>query len=251
MFMFVKGLSYSQKQMKRLSLILTFCFSIFVTRAQSFIAVLEETDMVVIFGQPCIVSLVDGREVTGRLTSASLINGYLDRFTIKSEAGEKLKLEPEDVIRLSVKASATAKISMAATSAASIKAMSNRDFNEIKNREYIIFETAMRHNKSGKIRLMQLLNPGFDSKIKVFANPNAQKTSGLSVGGIRVTGGEDRSYLLVRGEEKAIMVRKISYRKEFEEIFADCPAMLKQFEGDKIMWDDLAGHVFAYDSVCK
>lgn len=237
--------------MKHITLLLALGLSVCITRSQSFIAVLEETDMVVIFGQPCIVQLADGREVTGRLTSASLINGYLDRFTIKNEAGEKLKLEPEDVIRLSVRASATAKITMAATSAASIKAMSNRDFNEIKNREYIIFETAMRHNKAGKIRLMQLLNPGFDSKFKVFANPNAQKTGGLSVGGIRVTGGEDRSYLLVRGEEKALMVRKVSYRKEFEEIFGDCPAMLKQFEGDKIMWDDLAGHVFAYDSVCK
>lgn len=237
--------------MKQRLLIMALSLIVCVTRAQSFIAVLEETDMVVIFGQPCVVNLADGRELTGRLTSASLINGYLDRFTIKNEAGEKLKLEPEDVIRLSVKASATAKISMAATSAASIKAMSNRDFNEIKNREYIIFETAMRHNKAGKIRLMQLLNPGFDSKIKVFANPNAQKTSGLSVSGIRVTGGEDRSFLLVRGEEKAMMVRKISYRKEFGEIFGDCPAMLKQFEGDKIMWDDLAGHVFVYDASCK
>lgn len=55
----------------------------------------------------------------------------------------------------------------------------------------------------------------------------------------------------MRGEEKAILVKKGSYRKQFEEIYKDCPAMLKHFEGDKIMWDDLAGHVFAYDSACK
>jgi hypothetical protein len=75
---------------------------------------------------------------------------------------------------------------------------------------------------------------------------------GLNVGGMRLTGGEDKSYLLVRGgEEKAMLVKKGSYRKQFEEIYKDCPAMLKHFEGDKIMWDDLAGHVFAYDVACK
>lgn len=237
--------------MNRLLLTLGLLVSFYSIRAQSFIAVLEESDMVVIFNQPCIVKMADGSEVNGKLTGATMINGYLDRFTIKNEAGEKLKLEPEDVVRLSVKASALAKISMASTSTSSIKEISNRDFNEISNREFIIFETAMRHNKSGKIRLMQLLNPGFDAKIKVFADPNAQKTMGLSVGGMKLTGGEDKSYLLVRSEEKAILVKKGSYRKQFEEIYKDCPAMLKHFEGDKIMWDDLAGHVFAYDSACK
>jgi hypothetical protein len=238
--------------MRRIYLFTALALSFSFVRAQSLIAVLEETDMVVIFGQPCMVKMADGSEVAGRLTSASVINGYLDRFTIKNDAGEKIKLEPEDVVRLSVKATATAKIAMATASTSSIKEISNRDFSEINNREFIIFETAMRHNKAGKIRLMQLLNPGFDSKIKVFADPNAQKTMGLNVGGIRLTGGEDKSYLLVRsGEEKAILVKKVSYRKQFEEIYKDCPAMLKHFEGDKIMWDDLAGHVFAYDAACK
>jgi hypothetical protein len=238
--------------MKHFLLSLGLAISFAGANAQSLIAVLEETDMVVIFGQPCIVKLADGKEVAGKLTSASMINGYLDRFTIKNDEGEKIKLEPEDVVRLSVKATAMAKIAMATASTSSIKEISNRDFNEINNREYIIFETAMRHNKAGKVRLMQLLNPGFDSRIKVFADPNAQKTMGLNVGGMRLTGGEDKSYLLVRsGEEKAILVKKGSYRKQFEEIYKDCPAMLKHFEGDKIMWDDLAGHVFVYDVACK
>lgn len=98
--------------MKRIALILSMILSITITPCQSFIAVLEERDMVVIFNQPCIVKMTDGSEVTGKLTSANMINGYLDRFTIKNDAGEKLKLEPEDVIRLSVKASTLAKISI-------------------------------------------------------------------------------------------------------------------------------------------
>jgi hypothetical protein len=149
-------LKLEKKDMKHFLLSLGLAISFAGASAQSLIAVLEETDMVVIFGQPCIVKLADGSEVAGKLNSASMINGYLDRFTIKNDEGEKLKLEPEDVVRLSVKATAMAKIAMATASTSSIKEISNRDFSEINNREYIIFETAMRHNKAGKIRLMRI-----------------------------------------------------------------------------------------------
>ncbi|MEY5032655.1 MAG: hypothetical protein RL354_1686 [Planctomycetota bacterium] len=39
--------------MKRIALILAMSLSVCITRSQSFIAVLEESDMVVIFNQPC------------------------------------------------------------------------------------------------------------------------------------------------------------------------------------------------------
>ena len=229
----------------------SFILSSFLTRSQSFIASLEESDMSVLFGQPAVAKLADGSEVSGKLTAATMINGYLDKFTLKNEAGEKVKLEPEDVVRLSVKASAMAKVAMGASNSSSIKEITSRDFSEISNREYIIFETAMRANKAGKLRLMQLLNPGFDTRVKVFADPNAQKTGGLAIGGIRVSGGEDRSFLIVKGDKQAVVVRKSSYRRNFEELYGDCPAMVKTFTGEKIQWDDLAAHVFAYDSACK
>lgn len=226
-------------------------FPVLCIRSQSFIASLEESDMSVLFGQPAVARLTDGREVSGTLTAATLISGYLDKFTLKNEAGEKMKLEPEDVVRLSVNASRLAKVAMGASNASSIKEITSRDFNEIANRDYIIFETAMRANKAGRIRLMQLLNPGFDSRIKVFADPNAQKTGGLAIGGIRVSGGEDRSFLMVKGDQKTVVVRKSSYRKNFEDLYGDCTAMIKTFAGEKIEWDDLAAHVFAYDSACR
>jgi len=237
--------------MKPASIALVLLLPFHLAMGQSFIASLEESDMAVLFGQPAVAKLADGSEVTGKLTAATMINGYLDKFTLKNEAGEKVRLEPEDVVRLSVKASKLAKVAMGASNASSLKEITNRDFNEISNREYIIFETAMRANKAGKLRLMQLLNPGFDTRVKVFADPNAQKTGGLAIGGIRMTGGEDRSFLMVKGDKQAVVVRKSSYRRNFEELYGDCPAMVKTFAGEKIQWDDLAGHVFAYDSACQ
>ncbi|HRJ31638.1 MAG TPA: hypothetical protein PLV21_17055 [Cyclobacteriaceae bacterium] len=220
--------------------------------AQGFITPLEADDMpIFVNNKECIVKLASGEEVTGKFLGGTMVNGYLSNFNIRLENGEKAKFKPEDVERLSIKASKMAKLAMVAESIGSIKEMTNTNFDEIVNREYLIFETAMRHNKASKLRLMQLLNPGFDSQIKVFADPNAKETMGVGVGGMKLTGGVDKSYLFVQNNEKAILVKKGSYKKNFEELYAKCPAMLQAFQGEKIKWADVAGHVFAFDQVCK
>lgn len=67
----------------------------------------------------------------------------------------------------------------------------------------------------------------------------------------QVTGGEDRVYLFVKGGEKAFKVKKGSYRENFRELYSDCPQMLEQFQGEKIRWDDVALHIYAYNELCK
>lgn len=221
------------------------CFS------QGFIATLEEADLITLLNRPAIVTMTDGSEVTGKFGGAVLISGYLDKVTIKGDDGEKLKIKPEEIIRLKIKVSKMAKMAMITSSSSSIKEVTKSDFNEIKSREYIIFETAQRSNKAAKFRLMQLLNPGFDSKIKVYADPNSTETKGIGVGGIKLTGGEEKSYLMVKGADKTIVVRKATYSKNFEELYQGCPEMIKVFQGNKIKWEDVAGHVFAYNETCK
>lgn len=219
--------------------------------SQGFIRPLGSDNMALILNKPCIITLANGEEVTGKLKSAVFLNGYLDKVTLKKANKEKLKLKPADITRLAIKASKLVKLSMIMESASSIKEMTHTNFDEIVNREYIIFETAGRHTKAGKLRLMQLLNPGFDSQIKVFVNPNANKTAGISLGGNRITGGMVRSYLFLKDGTKTIIVRKSNYKKDFLELYQNCPKMLSVFEGNKIKWDDVAGHVFAYDQACQ
>jgi hypothetical protein len=218
---------------------------------QGFITEIEQNDLSTLFGNPCVVALATGEQIEGKLSGASIVNGYLNNITVKLENGEKSKFKPEDVARLSVKASKLAKLAMIVESTSSIKELTSTNFDEIVNREYIIFETAMRHNKASKLRLMQLLNPGFDSQIKVFADPNAKETRGIGVQGIKLTGGVDKSYLFVQNDQKAVLVKKGSYRKNFDELYGNCPKMLQVFAGEKIKWNDVAGHVFAYDQVCQ
>lgn len=218
---------------------------------QGFIAEIEQDELSVIFGNPCVVTLVSGEQIEGKLGSGSMINGYLNNFTVKLENGAKAKFKPEEVVRLSVKASKLAKLAMIVESGSSVSEAVTTNFDEIVNRDYIIFETAMRHNKASKHRLMQLLNPGFDSQLKVFADPNAKETRGIGIQGVKLTGGTDKSYLFVQNDQKAVLVKKGSYKKDFVDLYGNCPKMLQVFAGEKLKWSDVAGHVFAYDQICK
>lgn len=236
--------------MKPIILVLSLFISLSCV-SQGFVTEVESDELSVLFGNPCVATLATGEEVTGKLSGGSGVNGYLSTVIIKKDDGTKVKLKPEDISRLSIKASKLAKLAMIAESTSSIKELTNTNFDEIVNREYIIFETAMRSNKAGKLRLMQLLNPGFDSQIKVFADPNAKETKGIGVGGIKLTGGVDKSYLFVQNDEKAVLVKKGKYKNSFDELYEKCPKMLEVFAGEKVKWNDVAGHVFVYDQVCK
>jgi hypothetical protein len=239
--------------MKKILIVNLIALALLVTgkiSGQGFVATVEDDGFAALYGNPCILKLESGEEISGKFRGGTVSNNGLNKISIKLENGEKAKFIPEQVISLRIKASGLLKLSMIYESTASLKEVVNTDLKDIVNREYIIFETALTAKKTDTYRLLQLLNPGFDNKIKVFAEPS-KKTGGLNVGGLQVTGGEARAYLFVKGGEKAVEVKKGSYSKNFQELYADCPAMLSTFQGGKIKWDDVAMHVFAYDQACK
>jgi hypothetical protein len=232
------------------ALLLVFC-TVTYASSQGFITPFEEEDYTTIYNQPCTALLTSGDELTGRLVGASGTNGYLNTISIKTESGEKRKLKPEEIKKLMIKASGFTKLALITESTTSIRELTETNFDEIINREYIIYETALSHNKEGKTRLLQLLNPGFDSKIKVYVDPNAQETMGLGLAGVKLTGGKDKSLLFVTDGEKAIKVKKGNYKENFQQLYAKCPKMLEAFAGEKLKWQDVAGHVFVYDQICQ
>lgn len=222
-----------------------------LTHGQGFIEPFDPENLTLLSRKPCVVHLESGDQIHGEFMGGALLNGYLGNFNVKTSNGETRKFKPEEVISLQIKASGLVRMTMLAESASSIKEMTRSDFNEVINRDYIIFETALKASKKDKSRLMQLLNPGFDQRIKVYADPEANESSGVALGSIKLTGGEDKSYLFVKGKEKAVKVKKGSYRKNFEDLYSDCEKMLTSFGGEKIKWNDVAGHVFTYNQICQ
>lgn len=218
--------------------------------SQGFIAAISSDDIGVILNNPATVLLQNGDTLTGKLSSAWLVNNYLKNVTLKISDGSKRKLDAAEMKTLSVKTSSLAKMAMMNESANSIVRTIKTDFHSILNREYIVFEQALRATKKDKPAMMQLLNPGFDHIIKVYADPNANETGGLRSGDVTITGGADRSYLFVKNGEKVVIVRKLTYRKSFDELYGGCSEMVAAYEGDKTKFSDIAEHVFVYDQLC-
>ncbi|AZQ61694.1 hypothetical protein EI427_05440 [Flammeovirga pectinis] len=233
--------------------LISFIVCIFLSTAiyaQSFLPALSVQGMV--SSKEAYVILNDGTKITGKVSTASLTNNILKSVTIKDIDGTKHKFKADQIKEFAVKPKDLFKLEQSAN-AGSIKELSGRNFDDIVDQEYAYYEQAILPGKKNKFALMQLLNPGFDHVIKVYKDPNAKQTGGLDVGGIKVTGGIDKSYLVTNvGSNRAILIEKKKYEKEARKVIFDkCPDIFnKYYEGDKFKWKDFAEHVYVYDQLC-
>jgi hypothetical protein len=216
---------------------------------QSFVETMEPDDMGGLYGNECFLELRSGEVVHGVFTGAVFVSNGFSKITVRLDNGEKQKFPAGQIASLSIRTSNLLRLMMISESTASVKKMANTDYDALLNREFVVFESALTPKKSDTWRLLQLLNDGYDGRMKVFAEPSA-KTGGFSVDGVQLTGGEDAAYLFVKGGEKAFKVRKISYSKNFEELYGDCPEMTEAFRDEKLKWDDVALHVFFFNQFC-
>jgi hypothetical protein len=210
-------------------------------QAQSFISAVSEFQP----SNDCIMELTDGTIVEGKVGMATINNGYLSSLTLKDASGEKHKHKAEEIKQFKVKMGFLAKLDAANEGSGSIGEMFKTDYNEIIEREYIIYKQALLPKKKDKFRLMQLVNPGFDSKIQVFDDPGGKETSGI------ISGGKDKSYLVVIDGKKSVEVTKGNYKKDFAELYGDCTTFMETIDSKKPNFWDMAAHVFAYDQLCK
>ncbi len=222
-------------------------FASSTVQAQGFI---QAASGKVIAGESQLVT-VDGLEVTGRIKSATVINGSLKSFSLVDESGNKTKYLAADVAELRVKVGILMKLDLLSQSAQSIKKLVDADFDEILTRDHVIYERVLLPKKD-KYRLLQLLNPGFDGKFKVYPDPRffAKESAEHSVFGVKVAGGKAKSFLLAKNGQKSVVIKKGSYEKQFEEVFGDCQDILDNFAGKKRKFKHFAEHVFVYDQLC-
>ena len=212
-----------------------------LSNAQSFISAVSKFQP----SNDCKMELLDGTIVEGKVSMATIANGYLSSLTLKDAVGEKHKHKAAEIKQFKVKMGVLAKLDAANEGSSSIGEMFKTDYNEIIEREYIIYKQALLPKKKDKYRLMQLVNPGYDSKIQVFDDPGGKETSGL------VNGGKEKSYLVVIDGKKSIEVKKGSYKKDFPMLFGSCESFMGTIDSKKPKFWDMAGHVFAYDQLCN
>lgn len=213
---------------------------------QAFIAPVQD----LVPSKDCKMELLDGTIIQGKMTSAIVVSGFLKTVNIQDAAETKHKYKAEQIKRLKVKAGTLAKIDMIAENSTSLQNFIKTDFSSVIQREYIIYEQALLPKKKDKYRLLQLLNPGFDNRIKVFQDPNAKETTGINVKGVKLTGGDEKSFLVVKDGAKSEKIKKSKYKKEFPILFSDCD-LAKVIDSSKIKFKNFAAHVFIYDQTCN
>lgn len=205
-------------------------------------------------GEGVVIELKSGEEVSGTIKSGMVIMGRLTSLTIKDSDGNKRKFKTKEGLmrRIKVKLGKISKAMLKIEAASkSLAGALTADYDEMDKREWAIFELALRPKKKDKYDMMQLLNPGFDSVIKIYNDPKAKETKGL--GGL--TGGEKKSYLAVINGGKAMKIEKgkYKYKKQFTELYDGCESLMSKYKSKniKVKWDDFAKHVAQYDKDCS
>ena len=193
------------------------------------------------------VLLKDGRRFEGKVKSAMLMGPYIRSLSFVTSDGEKLKVKADDVEQLGAKLGKLSKFMLVTESLGDpgtpwgvAQAFRDVDWQAIVNRKYAIYDQALIPGKDNW-RLVQLLNPGFESRLKVYQH--FRKTTTMANEG-KVT-----TYLMVKDGQKAFVVKKKGYEEQFVQVFGDCESF-REFPG-KPSFDDFAGHVFLYDQACK
>lgn len=200
------------------------------------------------------ITLMDGTELVGRVKDLDRKKGLFEEVTIKLEDGKKTKLKPEDIKYMYLPPSGYSKLMTGMENATDINKMQKdaSSSSALMRPGYFYFESSEVLLKKQKMTLLlQMMNPSFSSKIKVFNDPYAKETMSVGIGGMTMAGGDAKSYYVKVGDEPAFRLYKKNYDEELEHLYQSCPALKSQFP-DGMFWSKFAKHVLAYDqSDCK
>jgi hypothetical protein len=224
------------------------CVSL-ATLAQSFIPAFDRFSG----KEVAYIYLEDGSKIEGTIDDLNRKKGLIEEVTIlTTDQKKKLKLEPKDIKTMYLPASGYFKLVNSIEQNFNAQKWKNNDVNmDIINKGYAYFEKVkVKVKKDTEDLLMQMVNPSFSSKIKVFHDPLAAESIRFGVAGITMAGGDDKSYYLQVGSEVAERIKKKEYDDEYLRLYKDCPALLTKLKNDH-RWTNFDKHLLEYTTVCK
>jgi hypothetical protein len=198
------------------------------------------------------LTMEDGTLFEGTLSGFKRTKGLIETVKMKDKDGEKLKIDPSKINFMYLAPSDLAKFGAALEQINSVNNWDKENNNDIDadlmKDGYVYFEKVLTQVKKKKIEdlMLQLMNPSFSEKIKVYHDPFAKETMSLGVGGLTLVGGLDKSYYVKKENDKgAYRLYKKDYKEQFEILFGDCPDFMAKY-GEKTSWSDFEEHVNAY-----
>jgi hypothetical protein len=171
--------------------------------------------------------------------------GLIVNVAGRTTDGKTFEHKAEDVTFMALAPSDYAKFAAFSEGSSSVLRASKTDFKQI-NRDLIFFYQEYLDDKQRTV-LVQQVNPGFDSRLRVYDDPFAAQTAGIGVAGMQMTGGQDKSYY-VNYNGKTFRMYKRDYDRLFTEFFGKCPDVMTGFKNHA--WRDFASHLFIYEQNC-
>lgn len=192
----------------------------------------------------------DGSEIQGTVKKLKRKKGLVKQITIKNEKGEKMTIPIEDIKHAYLPQSGWDKFTKFDSFLSDATQWEDGLYDKERLKEgYAYFETAtVKVKKKEMTLLVQLLNPGACSRVKVYDDPFAAETASVGVAGIKLAGGNDKSYYISKDGATSYKLQKKKYRKEFDNLFGDCKSVKKEYKGGH--WEDFVKALFKYNGDC-
>ena len=89
--------------------------------------------------------------------------------------------------------------------------------------------------KKAKFKFLQLLNPGFDSRIKVYYKYTEQGTD------------LTKKYFIIKDDGQLLDIKEKDYEGLFNTLYGDCAEMMALFPNGGLNYQNISTHVYTYD----
>ena len=225
-----------------LALCLLFILGVTAAAAQQFLPPIERFSG----SKPGYLVLKTGERLDFTLDDLDRKKGLITKIEGKTLDGRKVKYMADEIQEAGLSPSDFAKMASFSESTRSIAKIQRNKVNE-SGRNLVLFYNE-RLDDQKREALLQLVNPGFDSRIRVYDDPFAAETMGVGFAGVQLTGGMDKSFYVKTGS-KIIRLKKKNYDELFRPLFDTCPAVMTKY-GKDFAWRDFAYHVFMFDQEC-
>ena len=200
-------------------------------------------------GPYLILHTQDGEVLEGQIVRGMSWFGSMTKLTFRTEDGRRVKLKATEVDEVIMPITAPYRAAMIGEATETLEKVWKTDFDRIFEVDELVFHS-VRHPKSERTSLRQLINPGFDHRLRVYYLPSSKE--GIArFDGIPFFGDMPKAFLVVKDDGEAVRVNQGDYRKEwFETLFGDCQEVLDLFQGDRRKFKFFAEHTFVYDQAC-
>jgi hypothetical protein len=200
------------------------------------------------YSKPAYIYLENGDSLVGNLTKIGYRKGLIDEVKIKVD-DKKQEVDVNTIKTAYFPISAIGKLGNALNKATNLNKMKKTGVNEALIRDgYVLYEKSLAVVK-GKTEplLMQLINPAFSDKIRVYADQFASESASYGVGGMTLAGGDDLSYYIKKGDAPAEKVRRKDFKEKIPTLFGDCPTLATKLQKD-FSWADLPKYIYEHST---